>query len=135
MPLDPKKPLNELLEASAKARRAAFGGRPENAESDADAAPSFEISRLARKDECESRWRAFGISWPRLVTATLWLYFSLARQPSWCGGNTSPAAGETMEAGTATAHVRRQTKPPATKKYSNKVPQLRRSYWCRPCAK
>ena len=28
MPLEPKKPIDELLEASAKARRAAFGADP-----------------------------------------------------------------------------------------------------------
>src|SRR5437763_16080383 len=68
MPLEPKKPIDELLETSAKARRTAFGADPKM--------PNLmrtqlhhEISRLARKDECESRWRAFGISWPRLMTA------------------------------------------------------------------
>jgi hypothetical protein len=40
MPLEPKKPIEELLEASAKARRAAFGADPKMPKSDADTAPS-----------------------------------------------------------------------------------------------
>ena len=58
MPLEPKKPIDELLEASAKARRAAFGADPKMP-NPMRTQLHHEISRLTQKDECESRWRAF----------------------------------------------------------------------------
>jgi hypothetical protein len=95
MPLEPKKPIEELLEASAKARRAAFGADPKMP-NPTRTQLHHEISRLARKDECESRRRAFGISWPRLMTATaLALILVSASAIWWWRGHQS--GGETLK--------------------------------------
>jgi hypothetical protein len=95
MPLEPKKPIDELLETSAKARRAAFGADPKMP-NPMRAQLHYEISRLARKDECESRWRAFGISWPRLMTGTaLALILVSASAIWWWRGHQS--GGETTK--------------------------------------
>ena len=95
MPLEPKKPIDELLETSAKARRAAFGADPKMP-NPMRAQLHYEISRLARKDESKSRWRAFRISWPRLMTATaLALVLVSASAIWWWRGHQS--GGETMK--------------------------------------
>jgi hypothetical protein len=69
MPLEPKKPIEELLEASARARRAEFGADPKMP-NPMRAELHHEIARLVRSDERESRPRSFGIVWPRFMTAT-----------------------------------------------------------------
>jgi hypothetical protein len=69
MPLEPKNPIEELLEASARARRAEFGADPKMP-NPMRAQLHHEITRLARKDECKSHRRSFVRSWPRFVTAT-----------------------------------------------------------------
>jgi len=86
MPLEPKKPIDELLEASAKARRAAFGADPKMP-NPMRTQLHHEISRLARKDECESHLVFHGRgSQPQ----RLWFWFLLALRPFGGGGNTSP---------------------------------------------
>jgi len=96
MPLEPKKPIDELLEASAKARRAAFGADPKMP-NPMRTQLHHEISRLARKDECESRWRAFGISWPRLMTATALALILVSASAIWWWREHQSAGGETMK--------------------------------------
>src|SRR5438874_3740102 len=95
MPLEPKKPIDELLEASAKARRAAFGPDPKMP-NPMRTQMHHEISRLARKDECESRWRAFGISWPRLMTATALALVLVSASAIWWW-REHQSGGETMK--------------------------------------
>src|SRR5205807_500172 len=96
MPLEPKKPIDELLETSAKARRAAFGTDPKMP-NPMRTQLHHEISRLARKDECESRWRAFGISWPRLMTATALALILVSASAIWWWREHQSAGGETMK--------------------------------------
>src|SRR5947208_5603528 len=96
MPLEPKKPIEELLEASAKARRAAFGADPKMP-NPMPTQQHHEISRLARKDESESRWRAFGLSWPRLMTATALALILVSASAIWWGREQQSAGGETMQ--------------------------------------
>jgi len=96
MPLEPKKPIDELLEASATARRAAFGADPKMP-NPMRTQLHHEISRLARKDECESRWRAFGISWPRLMTATALALILTSASAIWWWREHQSAGGETMK--------------------------------------
>jgi len=96
MPLEPKKPIDELLETSAKARRAAFGTDPKMP-NPMRTQLHHEISRLARKDECESRWRAFGISWPRLMTATALALVLVSASAIWWWREHQSAGGETMK--------------------------------------
>jgi len=96
MPLEPKKPIEELLEASANARRAAFGADPKMP-NPMRTQLHHEISRLTRKDECESRWRAFGISWPRLMTATALALILVSASAIWWWREHQSAGGETMK--------------------------------------
>ena len=96
MPLEPKKPIDELLETSAKARRAAFGADPKMP-NPMRTQLHHEISRLARKDECESRWRAFGLSWPRLVTATALALLLVSASAIWWRREHQSAGGETRK--------------------------------------
>src|SRR6478672_400736 len=96
MPLEPKKSIEELLEASATARRAAFGADPKMP-NPMRTQLHHEISRLARKDECESRWRAFGISWPRLMTATALALILVSASAIWWWREHQSAGGETMK--------------------------------------
>src|SRR5436189_379862 len=96
MPLEPKKPIEELLEASAKARRAAFGADPKMP-NPMRTQLNHEISRLARKDESESRWRAFGLSWPRLMTATALALILVSASAIWWWREHQSAGGETMK--------------------------------------
>ena len=96
MPLEPKKPIEELLETSAKARRAAFGTDPKMP-NPMRTQLHHEISRLARKDECESRWRAFGISWPRLMTATALALILVSASAIWWWREHQSVGGETMK--------------------------------------
>src|SRR5437588_6503762 len=96
MPLEPKKPIEELLEASAKARRAAFGADPKMP-NPMRTQLHHEISRLARKDESKSRWRAFRISWPRLMTATALALVLVSASSIWWWREHQSAGGETMK--------------------------------------
>jgi hypothetical protein len=96
MPLEPKKSIEELLEASAEARRAAFGADPKMP-NPTRTQLHHEISRLARKDECESRWRAFGLSWPRLVTATALALILVSASTIWWWRGHQSAGGETRK--------------------------------------
>ena len=96
MPLEPKKPIEELLEASAKARRDAFGADPKMP-NPMRTQLHHEISRLARNDECESRWRAFGFSWPRLVTATALALLLVSASAIWWWREHQSAGGETRK--------------------------------------
>jgi len=96
MPPEPKKPIEELLEASARARRAEFGADPKMP-NPMRTQLHHEIARLARKDECESRWRAFGISWPRLMTATALALILVSASAIWWWREHQSAEGETMK--------------------------------------
>jgi len=102
MPLEPKKPIEELLEASAKARRAAFGADPKMP-NPMRTQLHHEISRLTRKDECESHWRAFGLSWPRLVTATALALILISASAIWWWREHQLSRRRNYEAGDATA--------------------------------
>src|SRR5213595_1987192 len=96
MPPGPKKPIEELLEASARARRTAFGADPKMP-NPMRAQLHHEIERLARKDECESRWRAFGFSWARLMTATALALVLVSASAIWWWREHESAGGETMK--------------------------------------
>lgn len=66
MPPEPKKPIEELLEASAQARRAAFGADPKMP-NPMRARLHDEVARMAREDDSEPRSRWIGIWWPRIA--------------------------------------------------------------------
>lgn len=96
MPLEPKKPMEDLLEASASARRAEFGADPKMP-NPMRAQLHHEIARLARKDEGESRPRSFGISWPRFMTAAALALVLVSASAIWWRREHQPAGGETMK--------------------------------------
>ena len=56
-----------------------------------------EITRLARSDECESRWRAFGISWPRFMAGTALALILVSASAFWWWRGHQSAGGETMK--------------------------------------
>jgi hypothetical protein len=95
MPPEPKNPIEELLEASARARRAEFGADPKMP-NPMRAQLHHEISRLARSDECKSHRRSFVRSWPRFVTATALAVVLVSASAIWWREHES-AGGETMK--------------------------------------
>src|SRR4029453_10141701 len=84
MSLEPKKPIEELLEATARARRAEFGADPKMP-NPLRTELHHEITRLSRQAERESGWRSFGISWPRLMTATALALLLVSASVIWWG--------------------------------------------------
>ena len=96
MPLEPKKPIEELLEASARARRAEFGADPKMP-NPMRAELHHEIARLARSDERESRVRSFGISWPRFMTATALALVLVSASAVWWWLEHESAGDKTMK--------------------------------------
>ena len=65
MPPDPKKPIEELLEASAKARRAEFGADPKMP-NPMRARLHDEIARLGREDQQPERRSWLSLFWPQV---------------------------------------------------------------------
>jgi len=96
MPPEPKNPIEELLEASARARRAEFGADPKMP-NPMRAQLHHEIARLARSDECRSRWRTSGISWPRLMTATALALVLVSASAIWWWREHQSAGDKTMK--------------------------------------
>jgi len=96
MPLEPKKPIEELLEASARARRAEFGADPKMS-NPMRTELHHEIARLARSDELESRPRSLGIVWPRFATAAALALVLVSALAIWWWREHQPAGGETMK--------------------------------------
>src|SRR6476620_4691125 len=66
MPPEPRKPIEELLEASARARRAEFGADPK-IPNPMRARLHDEIARMAREDEPQTPSRWMGMWWPRIA--------------------------------------------------------------------
>jgi hypothetical protein len=96
MPPEPKKPMEELLEASARARRAAFGADPKMP-NPMRAQLHHEIARLARSDERESRSRSFRIPWPRLMAATALALILVSASAVWWWLEHESAGEKTMK--------------------------------------
>src|SRR5438445_2716642 len=96
MPPEPKKPIEELLEASARARRAEFGADPKMP-NPMRAQLHHEIARLTRREERDSRLRFFGISWPRFVTATALALVLVSASAIWWWREHESTGRETMK--------------------------------------
>ncbi|PYM02123.1 MAG: hypothetical protein DMF19_04205 [Verrucomicrobia bacterium] len=96
MPLEPKKPIEELLETSAGARRAEFGADPKMP-NPMRAQLHHEIARLARRDERKSRRRSFVLSWPGFVTATALTLVLVSASAIWWWREHQSAGGDTMK--------------------------------------
>jgi hypothetical protein len=120
MPDEPRKPIEELLQASAKARRAEFGSDPKMP-NPMRARLHDEIARAAREDEPKSRrnWNWFAISWPvgTVAAAVLVVAFVMSRshelqppnesrqmatnQPERAKGGSQPTTPQVAAKGTA----------------------------------
>jgi len=96
MPPEPKNPIEELLEASARARRAEFGADPKMP-NPIRAQLHHEIARLARRNEHKSHRRSFVLSWPRFVTATALALVLVSASAIWWWREHQSAGGDTMK--------------------------------------
>src|SRR5438034_1549718 len=96
MPPEPKNPIEELLEASARARRAEFGADPKMP-NPMRAQLHHEIERLARRDERKSQRRSFLFSWPRFVTATALALVLVSASAIWWWREHQSAGGDTIK--------------------------------------
>ena len=96
MPPEPKKPIEELLEASARARRAEFGADPKMP-NPMRAQLHHEITRLARRDERKSHRRSFVLLWPRFVTATALALVLVSASAIWWWREHQSAGSDTIK--------------------------------------
>ena len=94
MSLEPKKPIEELLEASARARRAQFGADPKMP-NPMRAHLHAEVTRLARGHEREEpRFRIF---WPRLMAGAAFALLLVSVSGIWWWRQHQPTGGETIK--------------------------------------
>ena len=96
MSLEPKKPIEDLLEATAKARRAQFGADPKMP-NPMRAQLHHEIARLARDDESRRSKHWFRILWPRLAFTTAFALILVSISTLWWWHEHQTSNGETMK--------------------------------------
>jgi hypothetical protein len=96
MPPERKNPIEDLLEASARARRAEFGADPKMP-NPMRAQLQHEIERLARRDERKSHRPSFVFSWPRFVTATALALLLVSASAIWWWREHQSAGGDTIK--------------------------------------
>jgi hypothetical protein len=96
MPPQRKNPIEDLLEASARARRAEFGADPKMP-NPMRAQLQHEIERLARRDERKSHRRSIVFSWPRFVTATALALVLVGTSAIWWWREHQSAGGDTIK--------------------------------------
>jgi hypothetical protein len=95
MPLEPKNPIEDLLEASARARRAEFGADPKMP-NPMRAQLHHEIARLGRTQEQQSG-HFFGIPWPRLALAIAFALILVSASGLWWWHERQGGGGETLK--------------------------------------
>ena len=96
MSLDPKKPIEQLLEATAKARREQFGVDPKMPNPMRTQLHN-EIARLARDDEPRQSQHWFRILWPRLAFTTAFALILASISTLWWWHEHQTSSGETMK--------------------------------------
>jgi len=96
MSLEPKKPIEDLLEATAKARRAQFGADPKMP-NPMRAQLHHEIARLARDDDSRRSEHWFRILWPRLAFTTAFALILVSISTLWWWHEHQTSSGETMK--------------------------------------
>jgi hypothetical protein len=106
---EPKKPIEDLLEATAKARRAQFGADPKMP-NPMRAQLHHEIARLERGDESRRSANWFRIVWPRLAFATVLALILVSISTLWWWHEHQTSNGETMKL--AMQQTARQAPPP-----------------------
>jgi hypothetical protein len=109
MSLEPKKPIEDLLEATAKARRAQFGADP-TMPNPTRAQLHHEIARMARGDESRQSGHWFRILWPRLAFTTAFALILVSISILWWWREHQTSSGETMKL--AMQEPARETPPP-----------------------
>src|SRR4051812_27001055 len=93
MPPEQKRPIEELLEASARKRRAEFGAEPQMP-NPMRARLHEEIARLNRADEPKPRRSWLAIFWPQLSIATAVAAVLLTTAVVWKRGQSSRESGD-----------------------------------------
>jgi len=96
MSLEPKKPIEDLLEATAKARRAQFGTDP-TMPNPMRAQLHHEIARMARGDEPQQSGHWFRILRPRLAFTTAFALILVSISTLWWWHEHQTSSGETMK--------------------------------------
>ena len=96
MSLEPKKPIEDLLEATAKARRAQFGADPKMP-NPMRAQLHHEIARVARDDDSQRSQHWFRILWPRLAFTTAFALILVSLSTLWWWHEHQTSSGETMK--------------------------------------
>ena len=96
MPLEPKKPIEDLLEATANARRAQFGADPKMP-NPMRAQLHHEIARVARDDDSRRSEHWFRILWPRLAFTTAFALILVSLSTLWWWHEHQTSSGETMK--------------------------------------
>jgi hypothetical protein len=93
---EPKKPIEDLLEATAKARRAQFGPDPKMA-NPMRAQLHNEIARVGRDDDSRRSRHWFQILWPRLAFTTAFALILVSISTLWWWHEHPTGSGETMK--------------------------------------
>jgi hypothetical protein len=96
MSLEPKKPIEDLLEATAKARRAQFGADPK-IPNPMRAQLHHEIARVVRDDESRRSGNWFRILWPRFAFGTAFALILVSISTLWWWREHQTGSGETMK--------------------------------------
>ena len=109
MSLEPKKPIEDLLDATAKARRAQFGADPKMP-NPMRAQLHHEVARMARGDESQESGHWFRILWPRLAFTTAFALILVSLSTLWWWREHQTSSDETMKL--AMQEPARETPPP-----------------------
>jgi hypothetical protein len=96
MPLEPKKPIEDILEATANARRAQFGADPKMP-NPMRAQLHHEIARVARDDDSRRSEHWLRILWPRLAFTTAFALILVSLSTLWWWHEHQTSSGETMK--------------------------------------
>jgi len=93
---EPKKPIEDLLEATARSRRAQFGVDPKMP-NPMRAQLHHEIARLGQGDESRQSGRWFQIVWPRLAFTTASALILASLSTLWWWHEHQTSSSETMK--------------------------------------
>jgi hypothetical protein len=96
MSLEPKKPIEDLLEATARARRAQFGADPQMP-NPMRAQLHNEIARVARDDDPRRSQHWFRILWPRLAFTTAFALILVSLSTLWWWHEHQTGSDKTMK--------------------------------------
>lgn len=124
MPSDPKKPIEELLEASAKARRNEFGSEPAMP-NPMRARLHDEIARVALEQEPKMHLSWLSMWWPRIAIGAVAATLVIGASVMWVGRAPQPG-GATMRLATHQAEPDKAfdqalAAPPTVENFADKL--------------